>query len=384
VDRASKQITVEGGALLRDIENALEAAGLALPMVPSLDDATIGGVLATGTHGSGTGKAVLSTRVERMRLVSGMGELLQVSRTHNADLFPATLVNLGALGVLVEVTLQAVDWFHVHEIQEPRDATQWLGGTGNDLQRFFEENPDFAKVWLQPLVNQSLFFSGRHTDVARRNNPSVWSTQVRIFGFELLQLLMSYVPSWTPSIMDFLMNKLHVFEALDRVGRPDEVFHVNVRIAQHAECEFSVPLHHCDSFVRAISRHIRLRAPFFNYVLEARPVKGDDIWLSPDYGGTRCHVSVLLYNMGSDSTHRLFRDVEGISARFDGRPHWGKWFYSSAAELSSLFPKWTDWMAARKRLDPHNVFLNPLLERVFGLLHSQTPLPRVRELLGLP
>jgi L-gulono-1,4-lactone dehydrogenase len=51
---------------------------------------------------------------------------------------------------------------------------------------------------------------------------------------------------------------------------------------------------------------------------------------------------------------------------FDGRPHWGKMHFRDAASLAASYPRFSDFVAVRDRLDPNRVFGNAYLERVLG------------------
>ncbi len=51
---------------------------------------------------------------------------------------------------------------------------------------------------------------------------------------------------------------------------------------------------------------------------------------------------------------------------YDGRPHWGKLHYQKASTLAPRYPRWDDFQAVRKRLDPDGRFANPYLDRVLG------------------
>jgi FAD/FMN-containing dehydrogenase len=62
-----------------------------------------------------------------------------------------------------------------------------------------------------------------------------------------------------------------------------------------------------------------------------------------------------------------FHDVEEIYQRYAGRPHWGKMHTLDATTLASRYPRWADFQRVRAALDPHGVFLNDYLRRLFGV-----------------
>jgi FAD/FMN-containing dehydrogenase len=68
---------------------------------------------------------------------------------------------------------------------------------------------------------------------------------------------------------------------------------------------------------------------------------------------------------GEDPTD-YFEAVELIMLAYGGRPHWGKHHGLGAETLGRLYPRFTDFIAVRDRLDPGRSFSNPHLQRVLG------------------
>ena len=61
-----------------------------------------------------------------------------------------------------------------------------------------------------------------------------------------------------------------------------------------------------------------------------------------------------------------FRGVEAIMSERGGRPHWGKMHFQTAETLAPRYPKWDEFQAMRKRLDPEGRFANAYTDRVLG------------------
>ena len=99
-------------------------------------------------------------------------------------------------------------------------------------------------------------------------------------------------------------------------------------------------------------------------------MKGDDIWLSPAYGQDSTFITVMVYNPPEPSLHHYFRQCADDAVKYGGRPHWGKTFYETETELRTRYPKWEDFMAIRKKMDPNQIFKNSYIQRLFHL--SQT------------
>ena len=63
---------------------------------------------------------------------------------------------------------------------------------------------------------------------------------------------------------------------------------------------------------------------------------------------------------------RYFRAVEERMRALDGRPHWGKMHYRTAADLRPAYPRFDEFLAVRDRVDPDRVFTNAYLDTVLG------------------
>ena len=84
-----------------------------------IDRQSISGAISTGTHGTGSRFGGIATQVVAATLVTSGGELLTVSEDENADLLPAVALGLGALGILVDVTIQCVPAFVLEAVERP-------------------------------------------------------------------------------------------------------------------------------------------------------------------------------------------------------------------------------------------------------------------------
>ena len=121
-DANNQLVTVEAGMRFNDLNDFLREQGYAINMVTELAIFTVGGMLGSGTHGSTLEKPsnMLADYVTQLKVVDGEGNV----RTLSGDLLDAARVNLGVLGVVVEVTLAFEEAFKVKaEVTGYRDDT---------------------------------------------------------------------------------------------------------------------------------------------------------------------------------------------------------------------------------------------------------------------
>jgi len=86
--------------------------------VGSISEQTLGGVIATATHGSGLHFGVISTSVISLTLLPADGTRQTCSRDEHTDLFLASLCGLGATGLILSVTLAVEPSFRLKELQK--------------------------------------------------------------------------------------------------------------------------------------------------------------------------------------------------------------------------------------------------------------------------
>ena len=100
------------------------------------------------------------------------------------------------------------------------------------------------------------------------------------------------------------------------------------------------------------------------FPIEVRFTAADDIWLSTAYERDNAYIAIHQYHRMDH--HRYFAAFEAIVAEHAGRPHWGKLHTLDAERLASLYPRFDDFLAVRRQLDPGGLFANAYLEQVLG------------------
>ena len=105
-------------------------------------------------------------------------------------------------------------------------------------------------------------------------------------------------------------------------------------------------------------------------VWQVRPVRSDDIWMSPDYNRTSCHITLGLYNPSPDTARRYFDqfyEVTSKNLKLSPRVHWGK-FVTDLGDrdiLKSMYPRFADFSTIRSDMDPKSLFINHALRETF-------------------
>lgn len=102
-------------------------------------------------------------------------------------------------------------------------------------------------------------------------------------------------------------------------------------------------------------------------------MKGDIGMISPCHGRDTCFISIVHfrpYGMNTSNV-KYWKLFEDIVKKAGGRPHWAKCHGVSGKEFSTMYPEWDQFCNIRQKLDPHGMFLNQHLERIFEMTISK-------------
>lgn len=110
VDTRTKRITVEAGARVSQVLEALRPFGLTLQNFASITEQQIGGFIQVSAHGTGMNIPTVDEQVIGIRIITpAVGELYLSENDKDPSLFHVARTSLGLTGVVAEVTLQCVD-----------------------------------------------------------------------------------------------------------------------------------------------------------------------------------------------------------------------------------------------------------------------------------
>ncbi|MFB6397255.1 D-arabinono-1,4-lactone oxidase [Polymorphospora lycopeni] len=359
VDRSARLVTVRAGTRLRALNELLAEHGLAMPNLGDIDEQTIAGALATGTHGTGAGYGCLSTFVEALTLVTGTGAVLRCSTAENPDVFAAARVGLGAVGVLVEVTLRCADAFVLRAHERPAPLPAVLA----ELETYVAGNDHFEMYWF-PYTDRVQVKTNNRVPADDQPLPRLrgWLDDEFLSNtvFAGVCRLGRAVPHLAPTLSSVSARAL---TARTYTARSDRVFCTPRRV-RFTEMEYGLPRAALPEALAAL-RKIVDGLPFkVLFPVEVRFTAADDIWLSHGYGRESAYVAVHQY-VGMPY-EPYFRAFEQVAQALGGRPHWGKLHYRDAASLRPAYPRFDDFLAVRDRLDPRRIFANDYTARVLG------------------
>lgn len=364
VDAGSGLVRVQAGATLNRLSETLWEHGLAFENLGDIDVQTIAGATATGTHGTGAALRNLSAALTAVQLVDGRGRVVELDAASDEDGWRAARVSVGALGIVTEVTLQAVPAFSLHAREDAEPLEDVLDAIAEHARAH-----EHFEFFVFPHADRALTKRNDRTD-ARPSPPSAAAAYVNDIvlanhAFDMLCRVGRRFPRRIPAINRFLTR---VAGSRDYVDRSYRVF-ASPRLTRFTEMEYAVPIGDAATVIRAVKAAAERSAFDVSFPIEVRFVAADDALLSPAGGRATCYVAVHMYK--GMAWEPYFRAVEEIMDAHAGRPHWGKRHFQTAETLSPRYPQWDRFQAVRARLDPDGLFTNSYVARVLGPSEAQ-------------
>ena len=359
-DAKSGLVTVRSGTTIRALNAALDTLGLAMPNLGDIDAQTIAGAISTGTHGTGARLGGLATQVETLELVLADGSLMSCSATYRPDEFAAARVGLGALGVISTVTLRCVPAFTLVANERPMPLEEVTARFGE----FTADNDHFEFYWF-PYGRNALV---KRNNVVSGGRPPEMPAWRRFWEYDVMENAAFGALCRTGRAVPALIKPLNRLAAATLSKRSysatsHRVF-VTPRRVRFVESEYAVPRESVLDVLAELRRAVPRLAHPVMFPVEILVAAADDIWLSTAYGRDTAYVAIHQY-VGLPY-QEYFRAFEAIATAVRGRPHWGKMHTLDAERLSTLYPRFGDFLRIRDQADPERRFANPYLEQVLG------------------
>jgi alditol oxidase len=341
IDRETRTVTVPAATTYAALADTLNSAGLALANMASLPHISVGGAIATATHGSGERLGNLATSVTGLELVTSSGDVVAFQRGDRD--FDGLVVGLGALGVVTRVTLAVEPYYEASQLVY--EEMEWdalfehfdeIEAAGNSVSVFHGFGERTEQVWVKrhaPAEDGPSELFGARAASAHRNpvagaDPVNATPQLGDVG-PWSERLPHFRSGFTPSSGDEIQSEAFV-------ARRDGTAAMRT--------------------LRELADEIR---PLL-LVCELRAIAADSLWLSPEYGRDTIALH-FTWRRDQHAVEQAVAKVESALKPLGVRSHWGKVTSLRAADLASLYERLDDFRRLRDELDPRGAFVNDWL-----------------------
>ena len=353
-------VTVQSGVILGDLLDAIEAKGWCIPCLPDINTITIGGALATGTHGT-SGK-LLCEYMTDCSIVLADGSLKRINEKD--EMIDAVRVSLGVLGVMSEITFKCEPIYTLHVKEGPEDDSEWLPKIKERLQKH-----DFLRILWLPHTDKGYVITGDKinpdTEIAENLGPAY--LRHRRTASKILYKY-SHIFPWTTAIANKLLYRGFFSSTKEHKGSLYQATVTKSRGSTIELAEWTIGLDKFPKVFEELKTEINKwsNKSFIHIPMDVRFVYKDKSWLSYAYVEDTVTMGCVSRNAATADTYEAFKSIEKVFLKYGGKPHWGKRFTAKDAGISKIYSKWEDFKVLRKELDPTNKFLNPYLTELLN------------------
>jgi xylitol oxidase len=345
IDRDAHTVTVDASITYGQLCPYLDTKGFALHNLASLPHISVAGACSTATHGSGEKNGNLATAVCALEMLTAAGELVKLSRKSDGEVFQGAVVGLGALGVVTRITLDIQPTYAVRQyvyenlpLAQMQDHFDEIQSSGYSVSLFTDwQKQRINELWIKSREDQAFaappeFFGA--TLAVRNLHP------IAELSAENCTEQMGVPGPWYERLPHFRMG-------------------FTPSAGKELQSEYFVPRRNAVDAILAIER-LRDQVTPHLLISEIRTIAADDLWMSTCYRqpGVTIHFT---WKPDWPAVSRLLPVIEKELSPFRPRPHWGKLFTLSPAQLRSRYEKLPDFLQLAKQYDPKGKFRNDFL-----------------------
>ncbi|XP_061372895.1 probable L-gulonolactone oxidase 6 [Gastrolobium bilobum] len=418
IDAEAMTMTVESGITLRQIISEAAKAGLALPYTPYWWGITIGGLMATGAHGStlwGKGSAVHEYVVE-LRIVSPAGPedgYAKVRDLNECDEdLNAARVSLGVLGVISQVTLKLEPLFKRSLTYLKKNDSD----LGDELINFGRKH-EFADVTWYPSQKKAVYRIDDRVSLNKSGNGlydfipfrTTLSAELAIGRSteefqEAIQdangkCVSAKLTTATLEVAGYGLNNNGLFSGYPVVGFNNRMqssgtcldslndvkitacpWDSRIKGEFFHETAFSIPLSVIKNFIEDVQKLVELEPEalcgleLYNGIL-MRYVTASKAYLGKKDDAV--DFDITYYRSKDPLAPRLFEDIleeiEQIGLfKYGGLPHWGKNRNIGFVEAIQKYQNADKFLKVKEVYDPRGLFSSQWTDQVLGLKEGLT------------
>jgi L-gulonolactone oxidase len=342
VDKKKKQVTVESGILLQDLNLCLERNGLALHVLPAIPYQSLGGCLSTSTHGSRPDKGSMSSVIVDITMVLADGSIKTFNESDEE--FKALCTGLGCLGIIYSVTLQCED---LYAVEHKRMKMPW----------------EQVKQRLDTLRDEYLFFQAYIKPLKKDLSTTVYLRRKMDIN--------------KVSKKELLKDRHSSIKKVDhKIDYGHRVLTKNLEASFYTEKEIAVPFESFENalndVIELIKEHKKRYGYDTRYSFLCRFTGEDKNSLLSMVADRPLSVFINTFveigKVNDPKKIRFFKEFEDLLVnKYNGRPHYGKQHSMNLKKMKKVYGKNIDeFNRIRNKLDPNRMFSNDYINKILG------------------
>lgn len=370
LDAANRRVRVQAGMRWRQLQELIDPHDLAVKVMQSFSNFTIGGSVSVNCHGRYIGNGALAGTVRALQLVTAGGETRELSRTQEPELFAAVIGGYGGLGVITEVELDlAVNEVIARKVEQITlaDYPDWFQANVLSQADAVLHNadlipPDFdaplAITWrrsVQALTDPRRLMPLRSS--YPKQQAMIWSATELPGGDQLRDVYQTRQLLIEPRV---IMRNLEA--SLDATALEPSTRRMSSYLLQ----EYFIPMAAFVSFAREMARILREGdADALNISVRHAPADHTALmrWAKQDVFCFVLYHKQRSWNAAEQNTRRWTRQLIAAALAHGGSYYLPYRLHATLAQFRSAYPQVHRFAAIKRQVDPDNRFRNLLWDR---------------------
>ncbi len=368
-----KIIRVQAGIRWCDIQRFVDPHGLAVKIMQTYANFTVGGALGVNCHGRymGLGPVVLSVRA--IKVVMADGHVVEASPETNAEIFYGVVGGYGGLAVMVEAELSLADNVRVKRLARKMSAAEYINHFKSKVRHFQDavfHNADLYPPHYRKVRSVTWALTDEATTEPRRLQKGGQSYSVnRYFVWAVTETpLGKWRREYLIDPLLYMFRKVHWrnFEAGYDVA---ELEPVSRKLTTYVLQEYFVPVERFDDFVPKMAEILqRHRVNALNVsVRHARQDTGTIMaWAR---GETFAFVLYYKQRTRDNAINRVSvwtRELIDAAISVGGSYYLPYQPHATPEQFHAAYPRATELFALKKELDPTFRFRNVLWDKYYA------------------
>ncbi|WP_062109983.1 FAD-binding protein [Bacillus niameyensis] len=364
-----RTITVQSGATWEDIQTKINPDHLALRVMQSQNIFTVGGSISVNAHGRDIRYGSLIDTVESFRLLTSEGDIINVSRTENSQLFPLVIGGYGLFGIILDVTFHLTD----DELYQIRSKSINYEDYPDYFLNEVKQNKDIrmhiARLSVAPeTMLQDMFV----TDYELAEEHDLLSSYSKLKGDALaspqkFMLGLSRYSDWGKDLLWNVQEKFYVGQDGNYITR-NNAMRTDSKFMEYDHPtktetlqEYFVPIDEFTNYLDDL-RTVLEKEELNLLNITVRYVNKDaEAVLS--YAKEDMFALVLLINQGKSKkdiqkTEQVIQKMIDVTLEHNGSYYLPYYPYPTQAQMDEAYPRNKEFFQLKKQFDPNEVFMN--------------------------
>ena len=399
-------IEVEAGISIHKLNRDLDDRNLAILNMGGVDNQTISGAIATGTHGTGIGLPGISGMVRSMTMVVAGGKVLRIESKNGItdpakyqhesiklvqddDKFYSALVGLGCLGIIYSYILEVEDMYW---LEEQRTCHPWEEIKPKIVDRSLFEGTRGVQVQVNPYKlpkkQDRTCMVMKHILVEKPKKRTIGQATRNLVSGYLANIPIAYYIT----LFNVVLRSRRIPKLLETAlkGQHDKSFIHRAHKVLYQGVEFiKLRAYDCEfAFDLAENKYMKAIEELFDLVekmktdgrlyqsapLGLRFVKRSKAYMTMEYERDVIYMDTpfMTKTKGADLMLDHFQD---LLLSYGGIPHWGKInnrLIGRPELVRQMYPKFKEWQKVYLEFNSSGIFSNQFSDR---LLFDEVELP---------